>query len=270
MAPHEPAAALRERVHVGDARDEAPHRWVGQRRAKSGDVRLRELICERAAHRVAGLGRRSFRSCCGLKWRGQCEIGPRMRRARRVVILAVLALLSSGSWSATAAVFCRKGARLAVRDGTCKRKETALDLAGFGAVGPPGPPGPPGPSSALSTTVTGLGPSGSRIVNDADTGLEVTWGLNAIHTQFVNHNATVPIHVRGVAMYNDSNTGFLDFEIAPFGTVPVVVAAVGTTWFDVLAVTVAPVADVRRLRVTCSFIDSATPDNVAWSCIGTR
>jgi hypothetical protein len=118
--------------------------------------------------------------------------------------------------------------------------------------------------------VSGLGPSGSRIVNDDDTGLEVTWGLNGIYVQFVNHSGTVPIHVRGVAMYDDSNTRFLDFEIAPFGTVPVIVAAVGTTWFDVLAVTVAPVAEVRRFHVSCAYLDGGTPATVAWSCIGTR
>jgi hypothetical protein len=188
-------------------------------------------------------------------------------RLGRLVILTALAMAACGTWSARAAVLCRRGARLAVRETACKRKETVLNLADFGAVGPPGPPGPP---SAVSSTVTGLGPSGSRIVADDQTALEVTWGLNAIYTQFVNHSGTVPIRVRGVAMFNDTNTRFLDFEISPFGTVPVVVSAVGTTWFDVLAVTVAPVADVHRFRVTCSFVDSGTPAEVAWSCIGTR
>src|SRR5262245_20989061 len=104
----------------------------------------------------------------------------------RLVQLAILAALATAALPmspAEAAVFCRRGTRLAIREGACKRKETTVNLADFGAVGPKGDPGaqgPPGPSSAVSSTVTGLGPSGSQIVNDDDTGLEVTWGLNGI------------------------------------------------------------------------------------------
>jgi hypothetical protein len=49
----------------------------------------------------------------------------------------------------------RSGA-LAVRDPACKRKETAVDLAQLGAVGPKGDQGDPGP---LVTTL----PSGATI-----------------------------------------------------------------------------------------------------------
>lgn len=52
---------------------------------------------------------------------------------------------------ADAAVLCkRRSGAVVVRD-ACKKKETALDLAEFGAVGPQGLPGPTGPTGPAGT-----------------------------------------------------------------------------------------------------------------------
>ncbi len=63
----------------------------------------------------------------------------------RMVVGVVLVL---GVASAHADVVCRKkSGTLKVRSGdACKKRETPVDLAGFGAVGPVGPAGPAGPS----------------------------------------------------------------------------------------------------------------------------
>jgi hypothetical protein len=63
---------------------------------------------------------------------------------RIAICLAVSLCLAAASVSA-APVLCRKGVKLKVREGTCKGKETVLDLSQLGAVGPPGPPGAQGP-----------------------------------------------------------------------------------------------------------------------------
>lgn len=164
-----------------------------------------------------------------------------------LMALVAMALGVTASWS-QAVTLCRRGTRILARDGACKKKEVALSM-----------------STSVATST-----SDQRIIFDAGTGLEVTTGPNLIALEFVNHSATLPIHVRGVAMYNDTNTQFLDFDIAPTAQVLVEVAAAGTTWFDVLAVTRTAVADVQRFHAVCSFMDSATPSEVGWSCIGTR
>jgi hypothetical protein len=160
----------------------------------------------------------------------------------------------------------------------CKRGEVAigslsLDVTRAGDAATLGGLAPSAFESAgrrISTTVSGIVPSGSRIVYDEETGFEVVTGVNAIQTIFANRNVEQQLRVRGLAMYNADNTTFVDFVLEPGATQSLTVAAVGTNWFDVTAVTRASVESVRRFRVTCNFDDSSTPANVAWSCIGTR
>ena len=63
---------------------------------------------------------------------------------KRRVFVAVLFSWAVGVVGVRAAVFCeKKSGAVVVRD-ACKKKETALDLASFGALGPKGDPGTPG------------------------------------------------------------------------------------------------------------------------------
>jgi hypothetical protein len=94
-------------------------------------------------------------------------------------------------------------------------------------------------------------------------------GVDSIHAIFANRG-TRPLRVRGVAMYDADNTQFLDLTLDPGDTQQVFVAAAGTNWFDVIAVTREAVDAVRRVRLTCDFEDGNTPVEPAWSCIGTR
>ncbi len=78
-----------------------------------------------------------------------------MRSAIRVAVALVVAVVTT----ADAAVICqKKSGAMFVRD-ACKKKETRVDLATFGAVGPPGPPGMPtaisfaAPASTPATTI---------------------------------------------------------------------------------------------------------------------
>lgn len=60
------------------------------------------------------------------------------------LVLAVLVSWGVGVVGVRAAVFCeKKSGAVVVRD-ACKKKETALDLSNFGALGPKGDPGTPG------------------------------------------------------------------------------------------------------------------------------
>jgi hypothetical protein len=59
--------------------------------------------------------------------------------------MALVAVL--GAPAAHGAVLCtKKSGVLAVRDASCRKKETQVALADFGAVGPAGPTGPQGPA----------------------------------------------------------------------------------------------------------------------------
>jgi hypothetical protein len=58
-----------------------------------------------------------------------------------------------------AAVFCKKKMGAVVIRETCKPKETTVDLASFGAVGPKGDDGAPGPEGPLPATL----PSGKTL-----------------------------------------------------------------------------------------------------------
>lgn len=126
-----------------------------------------------------------------------------------------------------------------------------------------------GANQNVSITVDGTA-GGASIFTDDATGLEVKSGANTINLGFVNHNDTRPIRVRGVGMYDPGNTDFVDFELAPGESRDVALHAAGTNWIDFMAVTRAPVAEVQRLHVTCMFVDSATPEEVARSCIAVR
>jgi hypothetical protein len=60
----------------------------------------------------------------------------------RVWTLVMVAVLATSS---EAAVICRKkSGSMVIRDADCKKKETPVDLAQFGAAGPKGDPGPAG------------------------------------------------------------------------------------------------------------------------------
>lgn len=68
-------------------------------------------------------------------------------------MLTVLALTVALALPAGAAVVCRKGnGAMFVRD-ACKKKETPVDLAQFGAVGPTGPTGADGAPGADATAL---------------------------------------------------------------------------------------------------------------------
>src|SRR5215471_17072267 len=75
-------------------------------------------------------------------------------RMKRRGVVAVLVSWAVGAVTVHAAVFCeKKSGAVVVRD-ACKKKETAVNLADFGAVGPkgdagsPGTPGAPGAAGA--------------------------------------------------------------------------------------------------------------------------
>lgn len=84
----------------------------------------------------------------------------------RRMALGALALALSNEVSA--AVLCRhtKSGRVAVRDTACKRKETALDLSQFGALGPQGPKGDSGdPGADGQLRIYGDGSAGAQTFN---------------------------------------------------------------------------------------------------------
>ena len=68
----------------------------------------------------------------------------------RLVALALVAALPA---AASAAALCqKKSGAVVIRPDACKKKETAVDLSQFGAVGPQGPkgdPGDPGPAGGV-------------------------------------------------------------------------------------------------------------------------
>lgn len=69
----------------------------------------------------------------------------------RITVWLVVGIVVAGAASGEAAVICkRRSGALVVRD-ACKKKETQLDLAEFGALGPKGDPGPPGSARAYAT-----------------------------------------------------------------------------------------------------------------------
>jgi len=72
---------------------------------------------------------------------------------KRRIIVAVLVSWVVGVVGVRAAVFCeKKSGAVVVRD-ACKKKETTLDLASFGALGPKGDPGTPGTPGAPGAAV---------------------------------------------------------------------------------------------------------------------
>jgi len=80
----------------------------------------------------------------------------------RWIVAAVAALGLTCAAHADAAVLCRrKSGVVVVRDAACKKKETALDLAQFGALGPKGDKGDPGigPLTACPPDSVAVGPT---------------------------------------------------------------------------------------------------------------
>src|SRR5262249_57762979 len=80
-----------------------------------------------------------------------------MRSASLQVPLCVAVLLGI-PFTASGAVLCQKKSGAVVVRATCRKKEVALDLAQFGAVGSAGAPGPkgdPGPPGVGSPGVPG-------------------------------------------------------------------------------------------------------------------
>jgi hypothetical protein len=85
-----------------------------------------------------------------------------MQRAVRVASALLAATLSPALVpSAPGAVLCQKPSGVVVVRTACKKKETPLDLAQFGAVGPKGDPGGPGPAGPIEGTPAGGDLSGS-------------------------------------------------------------------------------------------------------------
>ena len=78
-------------------------------------------------------------------------------RGRLVTVALIAVGTVAPTWADAAPVICMKrSGAMVVRDPACKRKETAIDLTQFGAIGPKGDQGDPGP---LLTTL----PSGATI-----------------------------------------------------------------------------------------------------------
>jgi len=70
---------------------------------------------------------------------------------KRRIIVAVLVSWGVGVVGVRAAVLCEKKSGVVVVRDACKKKETALDLPSFGALGPKGDPGTPGtPGAAVA------------------------------------------------------------------------------------------------------------------------
>lgn len=62
-----------------------------------------------------------------------------------ISLLIVLISILLGTKTSEAAVICKKkNGVMVVRDAQCKKKETQLNIADFGAIGPQGPQGPQG------------------------------------------------------------------------------------------------------------------------------
>lgn len=79
-----------------------------------------------------------------------------MRGPWVVVALIVIGTLAPAEADAAPVICKKRSGAMVVRDPACKRKETAVDLTQFGAIGPKGDQGEPGP---LLTTL----PSGATI-----------------------------------------------------------------------------------------------------------
>src|SRR2546425_5326872 len=78
---------------------------------------------------------------------------------RRKVIVATVVFSIGGIVGAEAAVFCQKKSGAVFVRNACQKKETQIDLAAFGDVGPKGDKGDPGPFPAIlpsGQTLTGL------------------------------------------------------------------------------------------------------------------
>lgn len=63
----------------------------------------------------------------------------------RVWIVSFI-VLAAGTADAAPVLCQRKNGALVVREASCRKKETPVDLSRFGAIGPKGDPGPPGPT----------------------------------------------------------------------------------------------------------------------------
>src|SRR5947199_3291620 len=89
---------------------------------------------------------------------------------RRKVIVATVVFSMGGIVGAEAAVFCQKRWGAAFVRNACQKKETQIDLAAFGAVGPIGDTGDPGPFRATlhsGQTLTGLYSADTYVNNGA-------------------------------------------------------------------------------------------------------
>lgn len=77
-----------------------------------------------------------------------------MRRTTCASVTLVVALAVAWAAPTPADVLCAKGSKIAIRT-ACKKKETQLDLAQFGAVGPKGDKGDPGPAGPIEGVPAG-------------------------------------------------------------------------------------------------------------------
>jgi hypothetical protein len=86
---------------------------------------------------------------------------PVPKRVLISVVVVVVALMPMSVPSSLGAMLCQKPSGVVVIRTACKKKETAVDLAQFGAVGPKGDPGPAGPAGSIEGAPAGGDLTGS-------------------------------------------------------------------------------------------------------------
>ena len=173
---------------------------------------------------------------------------------KRLLCIYAFAVSLLSCAAASAGVLCAKrNGVLAIRDGGCKRRESVIDVASLGLLGPPGgagPTGPEGPTGVPGTPgtpgPTGIvgptgsegptGPQGTTGVAPVSTGPSAV-GLN-LYSYFMNTstNGTTfqfgQMHLRTVGVAGE-------FEVCSDGaigsTVPVVVYVNGARTTGVVA-----------------------------------
>jgi hypothetical protein len=117
--------------------------------------------------------------------------------------MAILASLAASSRVESAVVICRAKNKLRLRVDACKARETRVDAAELGVVGPPGPPGSFTQELPSGKTVRGaFFITGDAAGADAEAGTDITFGfaLSAAPTpHFIVQGLTPPTECPGNA-----------------------------------------------------------------------
>lgn len=125
--------------------------------------------------------------------------------------VCAVAMASLCGASAHAAVLCaRKNGALAVRSSACKRKESVVDVASLGLLGPPGGVGPVGPTGARGLP----GPTGT----EGPTGPQGPTGTVLTST---GAPSAVPVNFYGYFMDTSTSGTMLSFGQAHLQTIGV-------------------------------------------------